>query len=52
MTLLACSDPPEGHARWTLRLWADRMVALELVESLSHVAVWERMKRTDLSPGK
>jgi hypothetical protein len=45
MTLLVCSDPPEGQARWTLRLLADRMVALELVESLSHVAVWERMKK-------
>lgn len=45
LTLLACSDPPAGHARWTVRLLADRLVALEGVESISHVAVWERLKK-------
>jgi transposase len=45
LTLLACSDPPAGHARWTVRLLADRLVALEVVDSISHVAVWDRLKK-------
>ena len=48
---LACSDPPAGQARWTLRLLADQMVELELVESISHVAVGEVLKKTNSSPG-
>jgi transposase len=48
---LACSDPPEGQARWTLRLLAGRLVELELVESISHVAVGEVLKKTNSSPG-
>jgi transposase len=48
---LACSDPPEGQRRWTLRLLAARLVELELVESISHVAVGEVLKKTNLSPG-
>jgi hypothetical protein len=43
---LACSAPPEGHARWTLRLLADRMVELEIVDSLSHEAVRRALKKT------
>jgi putative transposase len=48
---LACSDPPAGRARWTLRLLADRLVELELIESISHVAVGEVLKKTNSSPG-
>lgn len=51
LTLLACSDPPEGHARWTMRLLADKLVELEVVEAISHVAVWERLKKTNYSLG-
>jgi hypothetical protein len=51
VTALACSDPPEGHARWTLRLLADRVVELGYVESISHVAIGERLKKTTSSPG-
>ncbi|OGF03880.1 MAG: transposase [Candidatus Eisenbacteria bacterium RBG_16_71_46] len=36
---LACSTPPDGHGRWTLRLLADRMVRLDHVDSLSHETV-------------
>jgi hypothetical protein len=43
---LACSAPPEGQQRWTLRLLADRLVALGLVDSISHVAVGARLKKT------
>ena len=49
---LACSDPPEGRERWTLRLLADELVALEVVESISHVTVREVLKKTKLSLGK
>jgi putative transposase len=49
---LACSDPPEGRERWTLRLLASELVALELVDSISHVAVGEALKKTNLSLGE
>lgn len=48
---LACSEPPLGHARWTLRLLAKRMVALEYVESVSHETVRGVLKKTNLSLG-
>jgi transposase len=49
---LACSDPPKGRDRWTLRLLANELVALELLDSISHVAVGEALKKTNLSLGK
>ncbi len=52
LVTLCCSDPPEGAARWTLRLLADQIVAQGYLESLSHVAVGERLKKMTLSPGK
>ena len=52
LVTLACSDPPEGAARWTLRLLADRIVALGYLDSLSHVAVGARLKKTRSSPGR
>lgn len=48
---LVCSDPPAGQVRWTLRLLADQLVELELVESISHVAVGAVLKKTNSSPG-
>ncbi len=42
---LACRAPPEGQHRWTLRLLADRLVALGLVEQISHVAVGAYLKK-------
>ena len=51
LTLLACSHPPEGDARWTMRLLADRLVELEIVAEISHVAVWERLKKMNCNPG-
>ena len=48
---LTCSDPPEGYGQWTLRLLADRLVELELVESISHTAVGKVLKKTNSSPG-
>jgi transposase len=52
LVMLACSDPPEGHSQWTLRLLADRLVALGDIESISHVAVSKRLKKMHLNLGK
>jgi transposase len=43
---LACGKPPEGQARWTLRLLADRAVALEITDSLSYQTVRRTLKKT------
>lgn len=52
LVTLCCSDPPEGAARWTLRLLADRIVAAGHLDSLSHVTVGARLKKMSLNPGK
>ena len=51
LTMLACSQPPEGHARWTLRLLANRMIELEYIDYISHVTVRDVLKKTRLSRG-
>jgi transposase len=43
---LTCSEPPEGYAKWSLRLLADRMVELEYVETISHETVRQTLKKT------
>lgn len=43
---LRCSEPPEGYARWTLHLLAERLVALDVVDSISHEAVRQVLKKT------
>ena len=48
---LACSAPPEGAARWTLRLLADRLVELEHLDAVSHETVRQALKKTNCSPG-
>jgi len=52
ITVLACSDPPEGHARWTVRLLRERVIELGLVDEISVPTIWERLKKTPSSPGK
>lgn len=52
ITVLACSDPPEGQARWTVRLLTKRVIELGLVESITPPTIWERLKKTRSSPGK
>ena len=52
LCLLACSDPPIGHAQWTLKLLADKLIELGFVDSISTVAVHQRLKKTKLSHGK
>jgi transposase len=49
---ITCSEPPDGYERWTLRLLADKLIELELVESISHVAVGEVLKKTNSNPGR
>ena len=46
---LACGDAPEGRNRWSVRLLADQMVALELVDSCSKSSVHRVLKKTNLS---
>ena len=49
VTALACSEPPEGYDRWSLRLLADKAVELELVEAISYGEVHLILKKTNLS---
>lgn len=49
---LACSEPPEGRERWTLRLLSSKLVELEILEEISHVAVGAALKKTNLSLGR
>jgi hypothetical protein len=51
LVALACSAPPEGHKRWTLRLLADRLVELEVVEAVSYETVRQALKQTGSSRG-
>ena len=51
LTALACSPAPQGHCRWTLCLLADKMVELKWVDSISHQAVGEQLKKTSSSLG-
>ena len=49
LTALACSEPPPGHARWTLRLLADKAVELGYCERLSHTKARSILKKTNSS---
>lgn len=49
LTALACSTPPEGYGKWSLRMLADRAVELEYVDSISHTEVGNILKKTMLS---
>jgi hypothetical protein len=51
LVALACSAPPEGRKRWTLRLLAERLVALEVVEAVSYETVRQALKQTGSSRG-
>jgi hypothetical protein len=48
---LACSDPPQGRAHWTLQLLADELVVLGLVDTISTVTVWQALKKMTSSRG-
>lgn len=49
ITAIACSAPPDGHARWSLRLLADRIVELKIVKSISHQSISNILKKTNLN---
>jgi len=51
LTALACSEAPEGCRRWTLHLLADKLVELEVVDSISHEAVRTKLKKMRLNLG-
>ncbi len=48
---LACSPAPEGRARWTMTLLADRLVEMEVVDSIDPATVWRTMKKTRSNRG-
>ena len=49
---LCCSEPPEGRARWTLRLLADKLVELEIVDSIDHSSLHHCLKKMNLNLGE
>ena len=51
LVALTCGEPPSGHERWTLRLLAERMVALEYVTAVSHETVRQVLKKIHSNPG-
>jgi len=50
ITALACSTVPEGYARWSLRLLAEKVVELEILETISYTTVGEILKKTNCNP--
>jgi hypothetical protein len=51
LVALSCSQPPLGQARWSLRLLADKLVELEVVEAVSYQTVRRVLEKTSSSPG-
>jgi transposase len=51
LAAVACSAPPEGQARWTMKLLADKLVELEVVEAVDPSTVWRTLKKTTSSRG-
>lgn len=52
IAVIACSDPPEGQARWTMRLLTARVIELGLLDQIDPSTVWMRLKKTKLNLGK
>jgi hypothetical protein len=48
---LSCSEPPEGFARWSLRLLADKVIELNYVDTISHETIRRVLKKTKSSRG-
>lgn len=51
LVAIACSQPPEGHARWTMELLADRLVELKVIDSIHPSTVCRAMKKMNSSRG-
>jgi hypothetical protein len=52
ITQIACSQAPAGHARWTLQMIADRVVELNIIDSISHQSVSTILKKVNSSHGQ
>ena len=52
LTALACSEAPDGQARWSLRLLADKVVELNYTDNISHETVRRILKKANSNPGK
>ena len=52
LVALSCSEPPEGFARWSLRLLADQVVELGYIDSISHEAIRGILKKTKSNLGE
>jgi hypothetical protein len=50
LVAVSCSEPPEGFARWSLRLLADKVVELGYIVSISHEAVRQVLKKNEITP--
>jgi hypothetical protein len=51
LVALACSQPPEGQARWAMKLLADKLVELAVVEGIDPSTVWRTLQKTTSSRG-
>ncbi len=51
ITMIACSTPPEGYARWTLNLVRDRVVYLKIIDDISPSTIGRALKKKRLNPG-
>lgn len=49
ITALACSEPPEGHGQWSLRLLADKVIELGYCKNISHTYINKLLKKTNLN---
>jgi putative transposase len=47
VTMIACSDPPDGCSRWTLQMIADKLVKLAVIDTISHESVRRTLKKTN-----
>ena len=52
LVAISCSTPPEGRSRWTLKLLAERMVELEIVDEISSQTISRELKKTNSSLGR
>jgi transposase len=50
LVALVCSSPPEGYVRWSLRLLADRVVQMKIIDSISHETVRQVLGDNELKP--
>lgn len=48
---IACSEPPKGRERWTIRMITQRLITLECLEEISHQGIYKRLKKMNLNLG-